>query len=83
MVAEAASRSEEELLQQLRESSAVEAMLDRLLPMPYGPRGRVLESVRFASDDSGKRQLPFAAFRRPACSMSRKTPRCVLPRRSR
>ncbi len=40
-------------------ASAVEAMLDRLQPPADGPRGRVLEAMRYASLGGGKRLRPF------------------------
>lgn len=38
---------------------AVNAELDRLLPLPEGPEVRVIEAMRYASLDGGKRLRPF------------------------
>jgi|GEM_PF-6917737 len=38
---------------------AVETTLDRLLPTPDGPEGRVAEAMRYACLSGGKRLRPF------------------------
>jgi farnesyl diphosphate synthase len=44
-----------------RSQKAVEAALDRLLPKPEGPEGRVFEAMRYAVFAGGKRFRPFLA----------------------
>src|SRR5690606_22367581 len=42
----------------------VERMLDRLLPRPDGPEGRVAEAMRYAALGGGKRFRPFLVCQR-------------------
>ncbi|HLO77885.1 MAG TPA: farnesyl diphosphate synthase [Magnetospirillum sp.] len=45
---------------------AVNAELDRLLPVPDGPEARVIEAMRYASLDGGKRLRPFLVLQSAA-----------------
>ena len=40
-------------------ASDIERMLDRLLPHPEGPEGRIAEAMRYAAMEGGKRFRPF------------------------
>ncbi|MDX1710396.1 MAG: polyprenyl synthetase family protein [Rhodovibrionaceae bacterium] len=52
------------LSQQMEETAAAtEAMLERLLPPVEGPRGRVVEAMRYACLGGGKRLRPFLLVR--------------------
>ena len=42
-------------------ATATNAELDRLLPLVPGPEGRVMEAMRYAALDGGKRLRPFLA----------------------
>ncbi len=50
------------LTQAMEDTAAdVELLLDRLLPMPEGPEGRVAEAMRYATLGGGKRFRPYLA----------------------
>ena len=49
-----------------RNALAVNAELDRLLPVPQGPESRVHEAMRYSSLDGGKRLRPFLVMQSAA-----------------
>jgi len=52
--------SNDAFVAQLKKTGAgVDAMLDKLLPKPSGPEGRLMEAVRYSTLGGGKRIRPF------------------------